>query len=105
MGRGQETMWSRHSAYSRAGNPSAARTASFRRSWAGPPRKRVGETATNFKSTLPKIAEKPLCARHFYAVRSDSDEGGHRFQFDRGHHSNLMAARLASSRRPILLMS
>ena len=24
---------------------------------------------------------------------ADSDEGGHRFQFDRGHHSNLMAAR------------
>ena len=33
---------------------------------------------------------------------ADSDEGGHRFQFDRGHHSNLMAARLASSRGPIL---
>src|SRR5450432_1168760 len=25
---------------------------------------------------------------------ADSDEGGHQFQFDRGHHSNLMAARL-----------
>jgi hypothetical protein len=36
---------------------------------------------------------------------ADSDEGGHQFQFDRGHHSNLMAARLASSRRPVLLMS
>jgi hypothetical protein len=24
---------------------------------------------------------------------ADSDEGGHRFRFDRGHHSNLMAAR------------
>ena len=36
---------------------------------------------------------------------ADSDEGGHQFQFDRGHHSNLMAARLASSRRPVLVMS
>jgi hypothetical protein len=36
---------------------------------------------------------------------ADSDEGGHQFQFDRGHHSNLMAAKLASSRRPVLLMS
>jgi hypothetical protein len=36
---------------------------------------------------------------------ADSDEGGHRFQFDRGHHSSLMAAKLASSRRPILFMS
>jgi len=45
---------------SKAGNPSAVRTASFRRSWAGPPRKRLGETAANFKPTPPKIAEKPL---------------------------------------------
>ncbi len=36
---------------------------------------------------------------------ADSDEGGHLFQSDRGHHSNLMAASLASSRGPILLMS
>jgi hypothetical protein len=36
---------------------------------------------------------------------ADSDEGGHQFQFDRGHHSNLMAAKLASFRRPVLLMS
>jgi hypothetical protein len=36
---------------------------------------------------------------------ADSDEDGHQFQFDRGHHSNLMAARRASSRGPILLMS
>jgi hypothetical protein len=36
---------------------------------------------------------------------ADSDEGGHQFQFDRGHHSNLMAARLASSRGPVLFMS
>jgi hypothetical protein len=27
------------------------------------------------------------------AVRADSDEGGHLFQSDPGHHSNLMAAR------------
>jgi hypothetical protein len=57
---------------SRAGNPSAARTASFRRSWAGPPRKRVEETANNFKSTPRKIAGKPLCGRHFYAVRPEN---------------------------------
>ena len=44
------------------------------------------------------------------AGSADSDEGGHLFQSDRGHHSNLMAAslmaaRLASSRRPVLVMS
>ena len=39
------------------------------------------------------------------AILADSDEGGHQFQFDRGHHSNLMAARLASSRGPVLFMS
>jgi len=38
-------------------------------------------------------------------MTADSDEGGHQFQFDRGHHSNLMAARLASSRGPVLFMS
>jgi hypothetical protein len=35
----------------------------------------------------------------------DSNEGGHLFQSDRGHHSNLMAATLVSSRGPILVMS
>ena len=45
---------------SRAGNPSVARTASCRRSWAGPPRKRLRETASNFKSTPPKIAGKRI---------------------------------------------
>jgi hypothetical protein len=46
-------------------------------------------------------------AEDFRALRlgADSDEGGHQFQFDRGHHSNLMAARLASSRGPVLFMS
>jgi hypothetical protein len=34
-----------------------------------------------------------------------SDEGGHRFQFDRGHDSDLIAARLVSSRGPVLVMS
>ena len=29
----------------------------------------------------------------FSGVAADSDEGGHRFQSDRGHRSNLMAAR------------
>jgi hypothetical protein len=38
---------------SRTGNPSAARTASYRRLSASPPRKRAGETGTNFKSTPP----------------------------------------------------
>jgi len=33
-------------------------------------------------------------------VNVDSDEGGHLFQSDPGHHSNLMAASLASSRGP-----
>jgi len=28
---------------------------------------------------------------------ADSDEGGHPFQSDRGHHSNLMAARVMAS--------
>jgi hypothetical protein len=25
-------------------------------------------------------------------LRADSDDGGHQFQFDPGHHSNVMAA-------------
>src|SRR5271166_1447847 len=33
---------------------------------------------------------------------ADSNEGGHLFQSDRGHHSNLMAASLVSSRGPVL---
>jgi hypothetical protein len=36
---------------------------------------------------------------------ADSNEGGHPFQSDRGHHSNLMAASLASSHGPILVIS
>jgi hypothetical protein len=32
-------------------------------------------------------------------------EGGHLFQSDRGHHSNLMAASSVSSRGPVLVMS
>jgi hypothetical protein len=38
------------------------------------------------------------------AIAADSNEGGHLFQSDRGHHSNLMAASLVSSRGPILVM-
>src|SRR5208283_5876778 len=34
---------------------------------------------------------------------ADSDEGGHLFQSDPGHHSNLMAASLGVSRRPVLV--
>ena len=55
---------------SMAGNPSTARTASFRRSWANPPREMIGETAANFKSTPRKIVGKPLYIRYFEAVRS-----------------------------------
>jgi hypothetical protein len=36
---------------------------------------------------------------------ADSNEGGHLFQSDRGHHSNLMAASLVSSRGPVWVMS
>jgi hypothetical protein len=36
---------------------------------------------------------------------ADSNEGGQLFQSDRGHHSNLMAASLVSSRGPVLVMS
>jgi hypothetical protein len=36
---------------------------------------------------------------------ANSNEGGHPFQSDPGHHSNLMAASLASSHGPILVMS
>jgi len=36
---------------------------------------------------------------------ADSSEGGHLFQSDRGHHSNLMAASLLSSRGPVSVMS
>ena len=38
-------------------------------------------------------------------LTANSNEGGHLFQSDRGHHSNLMAASLVSSRGPILVMS
>jgi hypothetical protein len=38
-------------------------------------------------------------------ILADSNEGGHLFQSDRGHHSNLMAASLESSRGPVLVMS
>ncbi|MGD0110164.1 MAG: hypothetical protein ABSC06_40050 [Rhodopila sp.] len=38
-------------------------------------------------------------------MAADSNEGGHLFQSDRGHHSNLMAASLVSSRGPVLVMS
>src|ERR1700735_706007 len=39
------------------------------------------------------------------SVGADSDEGGHLFQSDRGHRSDLMAASLVSSRGPVLVMS
>jgi hypothetical protein len=39
------------------------------------------------------------------AQSADSNEGGHLFQSDRGHHSNLMAASSVSSRGPVLVMS
>ena len=38
-------------------------------------------------------------------LAADSNEGGHLFQSDRGHHSNLMAASSVSSRGPVLVMS
>jgi hypothetical protein len=38
-------------------------------------------------------------------INADSSEGGHLFQPDRGHHSNLMAASLLSSRGPVSVMS
>jgi hypothetical protein len=38
-------------------------------------------------------------------LAADSSEGGHLFQPDRGHHSNLMAASLLSSRGPVSVMS
>ena len=43
---------------SKAGNPSAVRIPSFRSTWATPPRKRVGESAANFKSTPRKNRQK-----------------------------------------------
>jgi hypothetical protein len=58
--------------YSRAGNPSAARISSFRRSWVGPPRKRVGEIAVNFKSTPRKIVGSPFLIRPLPVVCSPS---------------------------------
>ena len=38
-------------------------------------------------------------------LHADSDEGGHLFQTDGGHHSRLMAARVASSHRSVLVIS
>jgi hypothetical protein len=40
-----------------------------------------------------------------FGLYADSNEGGHLFQSDRGHHSNLMAASLVSSHGPVLVMS
>jgi hypothetical protein len=48
----------------------------------------------------PSLA-RPACGD----TSADSDEGGHRFAFDHGHHSDLMAAMLASSRGPVLVKS
>jgi hypothetical protein len=49
---------------------------------------------------MPK--DVPLAVRRklYACILADSNEGGHLFRSDRGHHSNLMAASLASSRGP-----
>jgi hypothetical protein len=39
--------------------------------------------------------------RDVLGLAADSNEGGHLFQSDRGHHSNLMAASLVSCRGPV----
>jgi len=54
---------------------------------------------------LPPAARIERADRFFAATGADSDEGGHLFQSDPGHHSNLMAASLGVSRRPVLIMS
>jgi hypothetical protein len=64
-------------------------------------------------AAAPRLTEEPfidvnaaaMAIKPSVDIDADSDEGGHRFQFDRGHHSNLMAAMLASSRGPVLVMS
>jgi hypothetical protein len=45
--------------------------------------------------------QHPRCSPLF----ADSDEGGHLFQTDVGHHSDLMAARVVSSPRSVLVIS
>ena len=42
--------------------------------------------------------------RDVLGLAADSNEGGHLFQSDRGHHSNSMAASSVSSRGPVLVM-
>ena len=56
----------------------------------------------SFRSAAATIAGIELM--HMIPV-ADSDEGGHLFQSDRGHRSDLMAASLVSSRGPVLVMS
>jgi hypothetical protein len=55
--------------------------------------------AADIVENLSRPGERPL------GIDADSNEGGHLFQSDRGHHSNLMAASLVSSRGPVLVMS
>jgi len=52
---------------------------------------------------MAEQVRRPVSPLRYRSV--DSNEGGHLFQSDRGHHSNLMAATLVSSRGPILVMS
>jgi transposase len=53
----------------------------------------------------PELAPAAPPAAPSPAPPADSDESGHLFQLQSGHHSNLKAAGMASSRRSVLVIS
>jgi hypothetical protein len=53
----------------------------------------------------PQPSELYIRRRERSIKGAGSDEGGHLFQTDRGHHSDLMAAGVASSHRSVLVIS
>src|SRR5277367_2150605 len=60
---------------------------------------------TRYRNRIAETATLIELASSFFRFVADSNEGGHPFQSDRGHHSNLMAASYASSHGPISVMS
>jgi hypothetical protein len=67
----------------------------------------IGMETNRFRQACNPRVQRTIKAtlKTLEAQLVDSNEGGHLFQSDRGHHSNLMAATLVSSRGPILVMS
>jgi hypothetical protein len=63
--------------------------------------------SADLRDAVARVAMLSICHSHRALALSpaDSNEGGHLFQSDRGHHSNLMAASLVSSGGPVFVMS